>query len=153
MTRRHTPTARGSSTKRTSAATTGIKAPKAGTIRRVRLMSCDARQLPRPGGAQGSRHEQVQGPQERAVDPVPGRPGQCCGDDDDFIYRIDRSATNFTVQRGDRIAIRAKRTGTLRCGGGGDTLLFTHRSWPAAMPADPVRRTEQLPLLVEWQYK
>jgi hypothetical protein len=130
----------------------GHKAPKAGTIGRVRLMSCDpgsfrvqvARQVPGT-----SRYRVVQnGPLIR----YQGDP-QGCGDDDDFTYRIESFATSFAVSRGDRIAIKAKRTGTLRCGGGGsNTLLFA----PPLVAGGNARRqtdTQGCLLLVEWQYR
>lgn len=78
---------------------------------------------------------------------------QGCGDDDDFIYRIESFATSFPVRKGDRIAIKAKRTGTLRCGGGGDnTLLMTPPLAPGGAAKKP-SDTQGCLLLVEWQYK
>ena len=41
------------------------------------------------------------------------------------MYPVETFSTGFTVAKGDLIAIRADRTGTLRCGSGGDhTWLF-----------------------------
>jgi hypothetical protein len=78
---------------------------------------------------------------------------QGCGEDDDFTYRIESFPTNFTVRKGDRIAIKARRTGTLRCGSGGsNTLQFD----PPLVAAGNARRpsdTDGCLLLVEWQYK
>ena len=130
----------------------GEKAPKAGTIGRVRLMSCEggsfkvqvARKVPGT-----SRYRVVKsGPTIN----YQGDP-QGCGDNDDFSYRIESFATSFTVSRGDRIAIKAKRTGTLRCGSGGpNTLLFT----PPLVAGGNARTstdTQGCLLLVEWQYR
>jgi hypothetical protein len=131
-----------------------IKAPKAGTIGRVRLMSCEegsfrvqvARRVP------GTNRYKV-----RKNGPMIHYDGdrQGCGDDDDGTYRIESFRTNFTVNRNDRIAIKARRTGTLRCGGGGDnTLLFTP---PLVAGGNARRPGDEGPngclLLVEWQYK
>jgi hypothetical protein len=129
-----------------------IKAPKAGTIGRVRLMSCT------PGSFRVQVARKVPNRNKYKVrknGPLIRYDGdrQGCGDDDDFVYRIESFATNFTVNKGDRIAIRAKRTGTLRCGGGGsNTLQFT----PPLAAGGNARRpsdTDGCLLLVEWQYK
>jgi hypothetical protein len=130
----------------------GIKAPKAGTIGRVRLMSCEggsfrvqvARRVPGT-----SRYKVVKdGPR---IEYQGDRQG--CGDEDDFVYRIESFATNFSIKKGDRIAIKAKRTGTLRCGSGGpNTLLFD----PPLVAGGNARRASDdqgCLLLVEWQYK
>jgi hypothetical protein len=132
----------------------GIKAPKAGTIGRVRLMSCT------PGNFRVQVARKVPGTSKYKVrknGPSISYQGdvQGCGDDDDFVYRIESFATNFTVLKGDRIAIKAKKTGTLRCGGGGDnTLLFAP---PLVAGGNAKRPADFGPngclLLVEWQYK
>ena len=130
----------------------GQKAPKAGTIGRVRLMSCD------PGSFRVQVARQVPGTSRfRVVKDGPRiqyqGDRQGCGDDDDFVYRIESFTTAFTVAKGDRIAIRTKRTGTLRCGSGGDnTWLFDPplaAGGSARMPSD----SQGCLLLVEWQYK
>jgi hypothetical protein len=127
------------------------KAPKAGTIGWVRLMSCG------PGSFRVQVARQVPGTSKYRVvrnGPIIRYEGdlQGCGDADDFVYRIESFATGFAVSKGDRIAIKARRTGTLRCGGGGDnTLLFD----PPLVAGGTARRptdTQGCLLLVEWQY-
>lgn len=129
----------------------GHKAPKDGIIGRVRLMSCG------PGSLRVQVARQVPGTAKYRVvrdGPIIKYQGdlQGCGDDDDFKYRIESFATGFRVNKGDRIAIKAKRTGTLRCGGGGaNTLLFD----PPLVAGGAARKrtdTQGCLLLVEWQY-
>jgi hypothetical protein len=130
----------------------GHKAPKSGTIGRVRLMSCD------PGSFRIQVARQVPGSTKyRVVADGPlikykGDP-QGCGDDDDFSYTIESFSSSFRVSKGDLIAIKAKKTGTLRCGGGGsNTLLFDP---PLSAGGAARKRTDSQGclLLVEWQYK
>ncbi len=130
----------------------GEKAPKNGTISRVRLMSCDA------GNFKVQVARKVSGTSKyRVVRNGPtikykGDP-QGCGDDDDFVYKIESFATNFQVHKGDRIAIKAKRTGTLRCGSGGDNTLLFAPPFAAGSKARKATDTQGCLLLVEWQYK
>jgi len=133
----------------------GVKAPKNGTIGRVRLMSCT------PGSFRVQVARKVPGKNKYKVrknGPMIRYEGdrQGCGDDDDFTYRIESFRTDFTVLKGDRIAIRAKRTGTLRCGGSGETLLF-HPPLVAGGNSRGVNAPgsddSSCNLLVEWQYK
>ena len=131
--------------------TSGHKAPKAGTIGRVRLMSCS------PGSfrVQVARRVPTTSPAKYRVRKngklisYQGDLDQC----DDETYRIEGFPTNFTVNKGDRIAIKAKRTGTLRCGSGGDhTLQFT----PPLVAGGNARKPtddEGCFLLIEWVYK
>lgn len=130
----------------------GNRAPKAGTIGRVRLMSCT------PGSFRLQVVRRVPGTAKYRV--VKNGPRivyqgdlQGCGDDDDFVYRIESFKTSFTVRKGDRIAIKAKRTGTIRCGSGGpNTLLFS----PPLVAGGAARKatdTQGCLLLVEWQYR
>ena len=130
----------------------GQKAPKAGTIGRVRLMSCDA------GSFRVQVARQVPGTNRYRV--VKDGPRiqyegdrQGCGDDDDFVYRIESFDTNFTVAKGDRIAIRTKRTGTLRCGSGGDNTWLFDPPLVAGGNARTPTDSQGCLLLVEWQYK
>jgi hypothetical protein len=130
----------------------GQRAPKTGTIGRVRLMSCT------PGSFRVQVARRVPGTTKYRV--VRDGPRiqyqgdlQGCGDNDDFVYRIESFRTNFHVRKGDRIAIKTKRTGTLRCGSGGPhTLLFS----PPLVAGGSARRasdTQGCFLLIEWQYK
>jgi hypothetical protein len=129
----------------------GHKAPRAGTIGRVRLMSCE------PGSFRVQVARQVPGTSRYRVvknGPLVRYQGdrQGCGDEDDFVYRIESFATSFTVAKGDRIAIKAKRTGTLRCGGGGPNTLLFDPPLVAGGTARQLTDTQGCLLLVEWQY-
>jgi hypothetical protein len=133
-------------------ANSGHKAPKTGTIGHVRLMSCD------PGSFRVQVARQVPGTRKYRVvrnGPIIRYKGdpQGCGDDDDFVYKIESFATNFRVSKGDRIAIKAKRTGTLRCGSGGAHTLLFSAPLKAGGPARKSFDSQGCLLLVEWQYK
>jgi hypothetical protein len=130
----------------------GQKAPKAGTIGRVRLMSCE------PGKFRVQVARQVPGTSKYRVvknGPVISYQGdpQGCGDQDDFVYKVESFATGFTVSKGDRIAIKAKRTGTLRCGSGGPNTLLFAPPLVAGGAAKKQTDTQGCLLLVEWQYQ
>ena len=130
----------------------GHKAPKAGTIGKVRLMSCD------PGTFRVQVARRVPGTDTfRVVRNGPtinyqGDP-QGCGDDDDFVYTVETFSTNFTVSKGERIAIRTDRTGTLRCGSGGDHTWLFDPPLPVGGSATEPFDNQGCFLLVEWQYK
>jgi hypothetical protein len=127
------------------------KAPKAGIIGRVRLMSCE------PGSFRVQVARKVPGTSRYKVRKngprieYQGDSEQC--DDTDGHYDVERFAKSFSVLKGDRIAIRARQTGTLRCGGGGDsTLLF---SGPLVAGGNARRPSDDSDcwLLIEWQYR
>jgi len=130
----------------------GHKAPRNGTIGKVRLMSCD------PGKLRVQVARQVPGTDDyRVVNNGPviryqGDP-QGCGEDDDFVYRVESFAVNFSVRKGDRIAISAKRTGTLRCGSGGPNTWLLEPPLAAGGSARTPSDEQGCLLLVEWQYK
>ena len=130
----------------------GHKAPKNGTIGRVRLMSCDPGSFRIQVAKQIRRSNKYRVVRNGPIIRYQGDP-QGCGDDDDFISRVESFRTNFRVYRGERIAIKTRRTGTLRCGDGGtNTLLFA----PPLVPGRAAKRasdTQGCMLLVEWQYK
>lgn len=130
----------------------GNRAPKAGTIGRVRLMSCT------PGNFRVQVIRKVAGTSKYRV--VKNGPRiayqgdlQGCGDDDDFTYRIESFKTSFTVKKGDRIGIKARRTGTLRCGSGGPNTLLFRPPLVAGGKARQSNDDQGCLLLVEWQYK
>ena len=76
-----------------------------------------------------------------------------CGEDDDGVYPVETFSTGFAVAKVDLIAIRADRTGTLRCGSGGDhTWLFDPTLGVGATAREP-SDDQGCFLLVEWQYK
>ncbi len=130
----------------------GEKAPRNGTIGRVRLMSCEAGkfkiQVARKSPASNKYRVVLNGPTIK----YQGDP-QGCGDDDDFVYKIESFASSFQVHKGDRIAIKAKRTGTLRCGSGGDHTLLFAPPLAVGSTARKATDTQGCLLLVEWQYK
>jgi hypothetical protein len=129
-----------------------IKAPKNGIIGRVRLMSCTPGsfrvQVARKVAGTNKYKVRKNGPRIQYQGDLQG-----CGEDDDFTYRVEGFRTNFSVRRGDRIAIKAKRTGTVRCGSGGPhTLQFTPplvAGGNARKPSDD----EGCFLLIQWVYK
>lgn len=131
---------------------TGVKAPKAGTIGKVRLMSCE------PGTLSVQVARKVPGgTQYRVVrnGPVINYQGdpELCGEDDDGIYPVESFKTSFIVKKGDRIAIRADRTGTLRCGSGGDHTWQFDPPLAAGGPSRSPSDDDGCFLLMEWQYK
>jgi hypothetical protein len=69
------------------------------------------------------------------------------------VYQIESIATNFSVNKGDRIAIRAQQTGALRCGSGGDHTLQFDPPLAVGGAATAPTDDEGCFLLVEWQYK
>jgi hypothetical protein len=134
------------------------KAPKAGVIGKVRLVSCVA----------GSFRLQIarvrNGDEAKVVRNGPmifytADPRQIDDDDDTFCggeegddFIIQTFTVNFLVNRGDRIAIRAARTGTLYCAGGSDVLLYS----PPLARGGPFRTADQdtsCNLLVQLEYK
>jgi hypothetical protein len=130
----------------------GHKAPKLGTIKWVRLMSCQPGRLrvQVARGVPGSSSYRVisNGP----ILTYQGDP-EGCGEDDDGVYPIEAFQVDLDVRKGDRIAIRAKRAGTLRCGSGGDnTLLFEPPLAPGGAAVTP-SDDQGCYLLVEWQYQ
>jgi hypothetical protein len=130
----------------------GHVAPKSGTIGRVRLMSCNAGslkiQVARKAAGSNKYRVVKNGPKIS----YKGDP-QGCGDDDDFVYKVESFVTGFTVQKGDRIAIKAKKTGTLRCGSGGPNTLQFSPPLVAGGRARKASDDEGCFLLMEWQYR
>src|SRR5262245_31730001 len=92
----------------------GTRAPRDGTIRRVRLISCVAGSFTvqvarKQSGTQ--KFKVVKSPKtiSYAADPR----AECGGEDfDDF--KIQSFSVNFTVKKGDYIAVKAKRVGFMR---------------------------------------
>jgi hypothetical protein len=125
------------------------KAPKAGIIGRVRLMSCT------PGNFRVQVARRVSGTDRYRVRKngpsiqYQGDLDQC----DDETYRIEGFATNFSVRRGDRIAIKARRAGTVRCGSGGAATLQFHPPLVAGGNARRPSDEEGCFLLIQWVYK
>jgi hypothetical protein len=132
--------------------TGGHKAPKAGTIGKVRLMSCE------PGSLKVQVVRKSRGSETyRVISNGPtldyqGDP-EGCGEDDDGVYPVETFSTGFSVAKGDRIAIRADRTGTLRCGSGGDHTWLFDPTLPVGGVAREPDDDQGCFLLVEWQYR
>jgi hypothetical protein len=128
----------------------GQKAPKSGTIGKVRLVSCG------PGAFKVQVARRVSGTQKYRV--VRDGPRiqykgdlQGCGDEDDFEYRVESFSTSFKVGKGDMIAIKARRTGTIQCSGA-NLPVFS----PPLVAGGAARKafdSQGCYLLVEWQYK
>ncbi len=100
------------------------RAPKNGTIRRVRLISCVAGTFTvqvarKQSGTQ--RFKVVKSP--KTISYVADNRAECGGEDGDD-YRIQSFSVNFTVKQGDYIAVKARRVGFMRNSSSGDTYLF-----------------------------
>ena len=109
---------------------TGVhyKAPKTGTIRRVKLVTCAAGSF-RVQVAQKTtptRFKVVRGGPTIAYKADPfvsdGNPETACGGEE-FTYVVQSFAVNFPITKGDYIAVKAKKVGPLHCSGGGASLI------------------------------
>ena len=97
-------------------------APRTGTIKHVKLISCVAgkfrlqlaKALPRQSKAQIL----VQGPEITYKGQSP------CGGSDGSHYVVQSFKVNLKIKKGDYIAIKARSTGTLSCSGGNGFLLY-----------------------------
>ena len=108
-----------------------FKAPKDGTIRHLKLISCVAGsftlQMARVQPAAHKAKVVRNGPTiNYAADPrqTDGDPETFCGGDEGDDYIIQSFAVNVPVKMGDFIAVRAKRLGFVHNSGGGNTFLF-----------------------------
>ncbi len=135
------------------------KAPKTGTIGKVRLVSCVAGnfrlQFARVKGSSRQARVVRNGPIiSYQADPrqVDDDDNTVCGGDDGDDYIIQTFSVNVHVNRGDLIAIRTATTGTLYCSGGSGTLLYS----PPLGRGGPFRNatdSASCNLLVQVQYK
>ena len=107
------------------------KAPKAGTIGKLRLVSCVAGsfrlQLARAKPALDQARVVRNGPMiNYQADPrqVDGDDDTFCGGEEGNDYIIQTFSINVHVNKGDFIAIRTADTGALYCAGGSGVLLF-----------------------------
>jgi hypothetical protein len=117
-----------------------FKAPKDGTIRQLKLISCVAGtfrlQLARVKFALHQAKVVRNGPIiNYAADPrqTDGNPQTSCGGDDGDDYIIQTFPVNVSVKTGDYIAVRAQRLGFIHNSGGGNTFLFA----PPLAPGGP----------------
>jgi len=135
------------------------RAPKAGTIGKVMLVSCIAgsfrlqlvKAKPRARQATFTRN----GPIIRYLaDPrqVDNDDETFCGGEDGKDFVIQTFSVHVPVSKGDYIAIKAAKTGTLYCAGGSGVLLFG----PALAAGGGSRKANgdtSCNLLVQLQYK
>ena len=115
-------------------------APKDGTIRHLRLISCVAGsfqlQIARVKFALHKAKIARNGPViNYKADPrqIDGNPDTFCGGDDGNDYIIQTFSVNVPVTKGDYIAVKAKRLGFLHNSGGGNDFLFA----PPLAPGGP----------------
>lgn len=103
----------------------GFKAPRSGTIRKIRVMAYDSGGRFRPVLARIKNG----GEEAKVVRRGPRLTYQAQPDIEDFPYVIQTFNVNITVNKGDVLGIEAKRTSLLNCSG-----QFT----PYFQPALPV---------------
>jgi hypothetical protein len=135
------------------------RAPRSGTIGKVRLVSCVA-------GSFRLQFAAVQPNQDRArvvrngpliryqADPrqVDGDENTFCGGDEGDDYLIQTFNVDTHVNKGEYIAIRTARTGTLYCSGGSGVLLFSPPLGPGGANRT-ANDTTSCNLLVQLVYK
>jgi hypothetical protein len=127
----------------------GTRAPKNGTINRVRLISCVAGTFTvqvarKQSGTQ--RFKVVKSP--KTITYAKDSRAECGGENGDD-YRIQSFSVNFTVQKGDYIAVKAKRVGFMRNSSSGDTYLFE----PPLGSSFRSRDTTTGNMLIQYQYR
>jgi hypothetical protein len=135
------------------------KAPKTGTIGKVRLVSCVAGSFRLQFAAVKRPSRQAKVVRNGPLIHYKADPRQVDDDDDTFCggedgddYIIQSFTVNTHVNRGEFIAIRAATTGTLYCSGGSGVLLFS----PPLVPGHGYRHATDdtsCNLLVQLQYK
>jgi hypothetical protein len=106
------------------------KAPKNGRIGKVKLVSCVKGsfklQLARVQRATNKSRVVRSGPYiQYKADPrqVDGDGDTYCGGEDGDDFRVQTFKVNVPVKKGEYIAIKTKKTGTLNCSGGNGTLV------------------------------
>jgi len=104
-------------------------APKTGTIKKLKLVSCIAGKftLQIAHKASGGKYKIVRGgptiPYQADPFVTDGDPNTFCGGDNGE-YVVQSFTINVHVDTGDLIAVKAKKLGTLYCSGGGGVKLF-----------------------------
>lgn len=134
-----------------------FKAPKAGTINKLSLVSCVGGsfvlQFARVNAQQRAKLVRS-GPRIRYVADLrqtDGDDNTFCGGDNGDDYIIQEFNISVHVNQGDYIVAKAKRLGTLHCSGGNSPMLF----YPALATGQAYRtRTDNAScdLLVQLQY-
>ena len=100
------------------------KAPRTGTIGKLKLVSCIAGSFIVQMATPASNHR------ARVVKNGPtinykADPQTVCGGDNSDAYVVQTFAVNFTVTQGDEIGIYASQVGPLYCSGGSGVDLFS----------------------------
>ncbi len=108
------------------------KAPRAGRIGKVRLVSCVAGSFRLQFARVRPSRDQAKFVRNGPMINYQADPRQVDGDDDTFCggedgddYLIQSFAVNVHVNKGDYIVIRTASTGALYCSGGSGVLLFS----------------------------
>jgi hypothetical protein len=108
------------------------KAPKSGTIGKVRLVSCIAGSFRLQFATLKPAQKQAKVVRDGPVisykaDPrqVDADPNTVCGGDNGDAFIIQTFPVSVHVNKGDYIAIKTQKTGTLYCSGGSGVLLFS----------------------------
>jgi hypothetical protein len=128
----------------------GHKAPRNGTIDKVRVIACEPGsfrlQLAKLKPALERAKIVRNGPQVQ----YQGDPDGC----DDEVYKVSVvNVPNFHINKGEVIAIKTKRTGALRCSSGGDNIFeFYSPPLPVGGNFRDATGTDGCWLLVELQY-
>lgn len=125
-------------------------APRTGTIKHVKLVSCKAgkfrlqlaKALPRANKAQIL----VQGPEITYAGQSP------CGGTSGDHYVVQSFKVSFKVTKGNYIAIKARSTGTLSCSGGNGFLLYAP-PLPVGGPLKKSHSGASCDLMVQLSYK
>jgi hypothetical protein len=124
----------------------GHKAPKDGTIKKVRIIA----------GEQGSFRLQLaraKANQEKAKVTYTGPKLSYDGQSGDEPYEIESFKVNVPVEKGDHLGILSRKTSMLRCSSGGPNQLLFQPPLSAGGPFATADATDGCWLLLEAVYK
>jgi hypothetical protein len=124
------------------------RAPRNGTIRRVRLVSCVAGSFTVQVARRRSGTQRFKVVKSPAFISYQADNRATCGGPGEDDFRIQSFSVNFTVQTGDYIAVKAKRVGFMRSSSSGDTYLFE----PPLGNSYRSRDTSTGNMLIQYQY-
>ena len=126
-------------------------APRTGTVKHVKLVSCVRRKIPAPAG-QG-QPECPHRPRSWPMVPRSATPARVRAGARAATTTSSRaSGSSLHVAKGDYIAIKARSTGTLSCSGGDGFLLYA----PPLRVGGPLRKSHSgasCDLLVQLSYR
>jgi hypothetical protein len=126
------------------------KAPRTGTIKHVKLVSCEAGkfrlQLANANPSASTARIVVNGPEITYAGQSP------CGGTSGDHYVVQSFRVNLHVTKGNFIAIKAQSTGTLSCSGGDGFLLYAP-PLPVGGPAKKSHSGASCDLLVQLSYR